>query len=120
MAEPSKQNVRRQAKSALYQEEYERGTRCRQCNRQTNPNTDYNRLNSSTKCRTCIKCRTSVYNCVKKAAVDKPMNLHDRLDAYEKIVKLIPREQLNTIIANLNIRIPGELLNEDDIITDAE
>lgn len=109
MAEEKKKRFRA-PKNIDYEKEFLEKTRCPQCKRATNPETDYVRNGLIKKeTRTCIKCRTSVLNSINRTLEkNKKMTLHQKKDVYEKIVKSIPNEQLAALIAELGVVLPAD------------
>jgi len=104
--------------------------RCPNCDKKTNPETDYNHIRFKDKiCRTCISCRTITLRSVLKhqdanknrEAVreryhrTKPLTLHERNDLLLKIIRLMPAENVKSVCEAYDIVIPPELNLFNDV-----
>ena len=88
------------------QDEIDAKKRCRQCRRQTDPETDYKNIRSGGETRLCFKCRDSAVRSIRKngqSARPKRITMKEKIEIYERVIKSLPVEILEKIKSNTKL-----------------
>lgn len=83
-----------------YNLEYGNMTRCRGCNRKTNPETDFKNKKNGKQTKTCLKCRNSVLKSLKKnpQVIKRKPTIKKMKELYEVILSKMDTNLINEII----------------------
>ena len=100
-----------------YTLEYENHTRCPNCNRKTTGIDDFKNIRSNNIVKTCLKCRKSVYNSLRKRPdrISARTNLKEKIKIYEERINKL--EDVIRIMSNMEFeRINPKEITIDDFI----